>query len=126
MSESIKEISGVVKKMWIGNFKFFTEMENIFGGLIAYKHSKCLATVEKAYLLESGKIILEGREEITSKTLTVMLFEEMEGYLKSHASYITNSEMGAFYIHASQKEIADLEEKRLLNLLYSIKDNLIK
>lgn len=126
MSASLKKNSGVVKKMWIGNLKFFTEMENMFGGFIAYKHSRCLATVEKAYLLENGRIILEGREEITAKILTTMLFEEMEGYLKSHASYITNSEMGAFYIHTSQKEIAELEEKRLLNLLYSIKDDLTK
>lgn len=126
MSESLKEISGVVKKMWVGNFKFFTEIENMFGGFIAYKHSKCLATVEKAYLLTNDKIILEGREEITAKTMTTMLFEEMEGYLKSHASYITNSEMGAFYIHTSQKEIADSEEKRLLDLLHSIREALTK
>ncbi|WP_373077103.1 hypothetical protein [Fusobacterium varium] len=126
MSESMREISGVVKKMWIGNFKFFTEIENMFGGFIAYKHSKCLATVEKAYLLTNDRIVLEGREEVTAKTLTSMSFEEMEGYLKSHTSYITNSEMGAFYIHTSQKEIADSEEKRLLTLLYSIKDDLTK
>ncbi|MDU1910390.1 hypothetical protein [Fusobacterium sp.] len=126
MSESIKEVSGVVKRMWIGNFKFFTEIENMFGGFIAYKHSKCLSTVEKAYLLTNDKIVLEGREEITAKTLTTMSFEEMENYLKSHASYITNSEMGAFYIQASQKEIADSEEKRLLGLLYSIKEDLTK
>lgn len=124
MKDSSKEISGVVKKMWIGNFKFFTEIENMFGGFIAYKHSKCLATVEKAYLLTNDRIILEGREEITAKTLTTMSFEEMEGYLKSHASYISNSEMGAFYIHTSQKEIADSEEKRLLELLDSIKEAL--
>jgi hypothetical protein len=35
MKDSSKEISGVVKKMWIGNFKFFTEIENMFGGFIA-------------------------------------------------------------------------------------------
>ena len=32
--------------------------------------------------------------------------------------------MGAFYIHTSQKEIADSEEKRLLELLDSIKEAL--